>query len=210
MDNDAKRGGGDGVQGSDEDIVQKLKDQSPEALSLCIQRFGPSVTALVRRILAGVASSEDIEECVSDVFVTAWRQADKYDADRGSVRTWLLILTKFQALELRRKLTRQPPVIDDTALCAVPGDGQEPVVDAVLSRERQVELIACIRNMETGLRTVFLRRYLLHQSPYEIAKELGLTRSAVDNRLWRGRLWLRQQLEKLEKGGGSHGFGITT
>ncbi|WP_157061845.1 sigma factor-like helix-turn-helix DNA-binding protein [Alicyclobacillus ferrooxydans] len=50
---------------------------------------------------------------------------------------------------------------------------------------------------------------MLHTSPTEIAEELGISRSAVDNRLWRGRRWLRERLLDLEKGGGTFGSGTT-
>lgn len=196
---------------SKDNIIQELRAQNPEALSALIDDFSPVVLALTRRILAGVGSPEDIEECVSDVFVAAWKQAGQYDERRGSVRTWLLILTKYQALELRRKLARHGnEPAEQMMTTAASRDDEGPVLHEVLARERQRELVACVREMEPGLREVFVRRYILHHAPADIATELGLSRSAVDNRLSRGRRWLRERMKDLEKGGGSVGIGTTS
>jgi RNA polymerase sigma factor (sigma-70 family) len=47
---------------------------------------------------------EAAEEIVSDVYMQVWRDASRFDATRGSVIAWLLIITRSRALDwLRRK-----------------------------------------------------------------------------------------------------------
>ena len=196
---------------TEENVIDELRAHNQEALSFLIQQFATAVSALAWRILTGVGTSWGVEECVSDVFARAWNQADAYDEQRGSVRTWLLVMTKYQALEQRRKLSRRRVELgEQVSVGSVESNrGVESTLATVLSRERQQEITTCIREMEQGLREVFIRRYLLQLSPGEIAQELGISRSAVDNRLWRGRRWLRDRLLGLEKGGDTFGVGTT-
>ncbi|NMP23150.1 hypothetical protein [Sulfobacillus harzensis] len=51
-----------------ENVLRELHNRSPRALDFLVHEYTPVVSALVSRILAGVGTREDIEECVSDVF----------------------------------------------------------------------------------------------------------------------------------------------
>lgn len=213
------------MQITEDNVEEQLGARNPDALSFLIQQFGGTVLALAKRILGTVGTLQDVEECVSDVFVAAWNKSHQYDQTRGNLRTWLLILTKYQALDMRRKLVRQKTPMEwnnslppDTWTSAPPKEAElsppvrsvpdaEPVMTEVLSRERQRELVACVRTMDVKLREVFVRRYFLHASIESIAAELGLSRSAVDNRLYRGRGWLRDRMGEIERGGGPLGHG---
>jgi RNA polymerase sigma-70 factor (ECF subfamily) len=43
------------------------------------------------------------EEIVSDVYMQSWRDADKYDSERGRVLAWLLVITRSRALDTLRR-----------------------------------------------------------------------------------------------------------
>ncbi len=181
-------------------VMRSLCDRVPDALTFLIDQHERVISALVAQILAGVGTAEDVEECVSDVFVAAWRRASQYDPARGTVRTWLLMLAKYQALDMRRQLTPQEHLGLD--LFAPTAD---PVVEAVLSRERQQALVEHIERLEPGVRAVVVRRYLAAMAIPAIAEDLGIARSAVDNRLFRGRRQLRDFLAAEDEGGHSVG-----
>ena len=72
-----------------DNVLRELHNRSPLALDFLIREYTPVVSTLVSRILAGVGAREDIEECVSDVFVAAWDRISTYDGTRGTLRTWL-------------------------------------------------------------------------------------------------------------------------
>jgi len=48
------------------------------------------------------------EDVVQEVFVRAWRSASSYDADRASVRTWLLRITRNACIDLIRRRAARP------------------------------------------------------------------------------------------------------
>ncbi len=190
--------GGEPVFMTSENLVSQLRERSAEALSFLIHEHADATLSLASHILAGVGTPEDIEECVSEVFIQAWHRAHEYDETRGSVRTWLLILTKYQALNIRRRLMQHQTLESESIVC--PSD---PVLSQVLSRESQESLVACIQRLEPGVRDVIICRYFLDMSVPGIAAKLHLTRSQVYNRLSRGRERLRQQWDaiNMEEGG---------
>ena len=67
----------------------------------------PLASRLVSRALNLAATAVDraaAEEIVQDVFVAVWRNAGSFDPERGTVRDWLLKITRNRiANELRRR-----------------------------------------------------------------------------------------------------------
>ncbi|USG66404.1 sigma-70 family RNA polymerase sigma factor [Brevibacillus ruminantium] len=183
---------------SDENLTAELKKRNPAALEYAMNLYGKHVYALAHRIMGGMGKREDIEECVSDVFITAWKKIGEFDESKGSWRTWLLILAKYKALDYRRALQRRAkaPSPDDPP-------AQMPVEDVVISRERSAEIVRLVDSLSEPDRTIFIRRYFSYESMETIATAMGLTKRAVENRLFRTRQILKQQLQP-EGGEDSH------
>jgi RNA polymerase sigma factor (sigma-70 family) len=64
---------------------------------------GPHWEAMNRIALRMAPSRSHAEDILQDALALAWRTRKSYSADRGSVRTWLLVLTADQARKSRRK-----------------------------------------------------------------------------------------------------------
>lgn len=75
------------------------------ALAELYDRTGDLVHALASGILRDPGAAED---CVAEVFVHVWRHADRFDPERGSPETWLMVLTRSRALDLRRRRAVRP------------------------------------------------------------------------------------------------------
>jgi RNA polymerase sigma-70 factor, ECF subfamily len=173
-------------------LMNALRSQCPSALEQLMDRYGNSVYGLVSRILAGIGQTEDMEECVSDVFLATWKRIEQYDAEKGSLRTWILLLAKYLALDARRKLLRQPGMeefIDKVSR------GQS-LEETVLTKEAMVEMTAWANSLPDPDRTIFYRRYYYYESVEQIAIELKLTSKAVENRLYRLRKSLKSSLNE--------------
>ncbi|MDF2720634.1 MAG: hypothetical protein K0Q59_309 [Paenibacillus sp.] len=178
----------------EQQLAEGLRQHRPSALERLMDTYGQGVYGLVSRILAGAGQAEDVEECVSDVFLSAWRRIGEYDREKGSLRTWLLILAKYAALDARRKLLRSPG--------AEPFEDRDKaganVEEAVISKEANAELIATVNALPEPDRTIFYRRYFYYETVEQIANGLRLTGKAVENRLYR----LRKRFKaKLGEGG---------
>jgi len=179
------------LQVSEHNLAEELQRKNASALEYLMNTYAGSVYALVGRILADSARKEDVEECTSDVFLTIWQNAQAFNPHRGSFKTWLLLTAKYKALDYRRKLivsVEGYPLIGDQVGSA------SNVETKVLAKEERQQLVTAIETLGEPNKTIFYKRYFYYESIESIAKQLKLTRSAVDNRLWRCRRKLKNYL----------------
>jgi RNA polymerase sigma-70 factor (ECF subfamily) len=182
---------------TDGELHIQLVRRNTKALSTLIRLHTSPVYALTKRILAGIGCNQDVEECCSDVFHTAWEQINEFDPARATLRTWLLMLTRYKALDYRKRLTRtmeqsQDPVI----LHALPDPSPVTPETKLLQQEEQKRILNALEALQPLDKELVYRRYFLFESVQALAQELGLTRQAADNRLYRARKTLKIILEE--------------
>ncbi|MFO7565419.1 MAG: sigma-70 family RNA polymerase sigma factor [Enhygromyxa sp.] len=83
----------------DHELLAEAATGSVDSLAALYDRYAPLLLAVARRLLADPTAAEDL---VHDVFLEAWRNADAYAQQRGSVRTWLLVRLRSRALDRLR------------------------------------------------------------------------------------------------------------
>jgi RNA polymerase sigma-70 factor, ECF subfamily len=124
---------------SDYALVQAVAEGDGDALGELYDRFSPLLLALGRRILGDAEEAEDI---VQETFVHLWRRATRYDPQKSSVSTFLVLVTRSRAIDRLR--TRQ--VVDRTlgqvglepsATFDTSGDGVSRVMN--LERRKRVQ-----------------------------------------------------------------------
>ncbi|WP_214627712.1 sigma-70 family RNA polymerase sigma factor [Paenibacillus agaridevorans] len=179
------------MSGEEQQLVDALRHRLPSGLGSLMEKYGDVVYGLVRRVLAGAGRTEDVEECVSDVFLAAWKRIDEYDMTKGTLRTWLLILAKYAALDTRRKLLRHQVMQSFDGHAAAPG---ESVEEKVITKEASAELLALVNALPEPDKSLFYRRYFFYESIEQISQGLNLTVKAVESRLYRLRKWFKAKL----------------
>jgi len=92
---------------SDEALVALVAIGDRDALTVLVRRLQGQVFGLARRVLDGDAARA--EEVAQEAFVRLWRHAGSFDVRRGSVRAWVLTITRNLAIDARR-LRRDQPV----------------------------------------------------------------------------------------------------
>lgn len=71
---------------TDINLLQGLREQSPQAQQQALDRYGRDVFAQVVRLIPVV---ENAEEVYQDVFIKVFRNIGRYDAEKSSLRTWI-------------------------------------------------------------------------------------------------------------------------
>lgn len=206
------------VQGdwSDTTIATGLRQRDPAMLEAVIARYSREIFYFIRMILNNVGAVQDVEECVNDLFVSVWQDVEAFDPARGSFRTWLTMRAKYLALDRRRQLLRRQVPTVDLASFDADHDADAHVdhtewmdrqraqdhwtsesLDALLERrEEHDRLYAALERLpETDRNLVYLRYFGL-KSTEEIAAHTGLSKHAVDTRLWRARKHLKETLRE--------------
>lgn len=80
-------------------LVDRISARDPSALAELYDRFSSLLLALARRILRDESEAEEI---LQEVFLQVWNQAERYDRERSSVSTWLVLITRSRAIDRLR------------------------------------------------------------------------------------------------------------
>ncbi len=89
----------DPASASDAMLLVSIGRWHEEALAEVYRRHGNAVYGLARRV---VGSTSLAEEVTQDVFVDLWKQPERFDPERGALRTFLLTKAHGKSVDLIR------------------------------------------------------------------------------------------------------------
>ena len=84
---------------SDAVLVVAIGRWAEAALAEVYRRHGGAVHALAQRLLGPGGRADDVTQ---DVFVELWNRPERFDPDRGSLRTFLMTITHGRSVDLLR------------------------------------------------------------------------------------------------------------
>jgi len=185
-----------------EDVKQVLSEISDGALAVAIGRFqqdalaeayrrhAGAVFGLARRLLTDHARAEEI---VQEVFVRLWNEPDRFDPERGTMRSFLLANAHGRAVDLiRSETSRRRREQRESSLTADAGyDIAREVWDLALAGHVRDALEA----LEDGERSAIELAYFGGLTYREAALELGEAEGTVKSRIRTGLKKLRHELE---------------
>jgi RNA polymerase sigma-70 factor, ECF subfamily len=107
----------------DEALLVRIAAGDEAALACFYDRHAPRLYGLLRKVLE---CRDDADDALQLVFVQVWRTASQYDATRGGVKGWLVLIARSRARDLRRRARHaeqmSPLGVCDVSDPAVPGD----------------------------------------------------------------------------------------
>lgn len=172
----------------DKDILDQIRRDRTNGITLLIQQYGPLIRYIIRPILSDVHARED---CYAEITLRVWERFDQYNPGRGSIAAWLTAIARNTALNLLRSAAQNPasaPISDD-----VPTVEPSPE-DLIVKKEMVNKLRVALAILSTTDRTIIYRKYYYRQPIAQIAAELGMTERAIDGRLYRIKRRLRKEL----------------
>jgi len=171
----------DGVRRRDENTFQEL-----------FQTYAKLLWTIASGVLSSSTGAEqDIEECVSDAFIELWNHPEKYDPSRGSIKSYLCIITKNKAIDVWRRKNKEK-------IISLQDFMENQVEDDYSDFTEYGELYEAIRGLPEPTREIVIRRFFHDEKPGSIAKRLGLPKKEVENRLYRGKRELFESLSDKE------------
>ncbi len=156
------------------------------------------VYALAERILR---DAREAEEVLVEVFHYVWKKAHRYDASRGTVTAWLMVITRGRSLDRARARTARArreeelPPESKLSSCADPAGSAEA---ELMASERNGALGRALQALSERERHVIELAFFRGRTHEEIARDTGLPLGTIKSQIRRGLERLQQLLRTLE------------
>jgi len=183
----------------DEELLQTLRRSPDEGMRVLIDRYAGLVYGIIRRKLSAKWFCEaDVESCAADVFSEFYCDLDSYRPEAGSIRSWLCVMTRNNAIDLlRRKKKEQDRLEPEEDLAE-----DFSLEDEVVNRQTRLALMKAIRELGEPDHEILVRKFFFGQSSREIGEKLQLSAVNVDTRTHRALKKLRERFGKEWRGEG--------
>ena len=174
---------------ADAALVHRISRGDHSALAEAYKAHCAAVIGLARGRLRNATLAEDVAQVV---FTRLWRSPERFDASRGSLRSFLLRDTHGRAIDLIRSETARRTREDrDVQQSSAVADGPEyEVWDAVRSSRVRAALGAIPERERAAIQLAFYEGY----SYAEVADVLGEPEGTVKSRIRSGLKRLRGPL----------------
>ena len=174
----------------DAQLMRRVAADDQEAIAALYDRF---VSLVFRMAYQTLPTRPEAEDAVQEVFVRLWRTADRFDAEKAALVTWVMLITRRHIVDrLRRTRSRISTVSMD--------EGQQktgvvlPRTSPLEQDERFGELMKRVDALPELQRTVVIRSYLGGQTLRQISEELGTPLGTIKSALSRALVRLRERV----------------
>lgn len=176
------------VESTDSLTAARLAAGDERALAEVFDRLAPAVYAAAVRLVADVNLAEDV---VQDVFVDLWSHPDRYDAELGSLRTYLCMRARHRALDVLRSELRRLARQERRERMTSTEPQPEPI-DGLLTAETIDAVRKAMRTLPPEQLQLVELAYFQGMSYRDAARVAGIPEGTAKSRL-------RLALTKLEK-----------
>ncbi|MFN3166900.1 MAG: RNA polymerase sigma factor [Phycisphaeraceae bacterium] len=193
-------------QPSDTVLIEQVQGGDRAALGRLLEMHQDRLFNIALRM---VSNRDDAAEVTQDAMVKIIQHIDTFRSE-AQITTWMTRIVMNQAITRlrRRKLrdhasldsARPSPSGDDAgaSLRKVLEDSREPAAEQRVEEGEMIErLLAAIDRLDTDFRAVIVLRDLEELDYQQIADTLEIKVGTVKSRLFRARLALRQEMQKI-------------
>lgn len=171
-------------------LLRRLRRGDESVLPELIRKYSGYAYAIAFNILSHALGEEDIEEVVSDSFLSIWENRASIETEM--LKAYLAAVVRNKAKTALRKHHAEEPLDDDILQISIPNQPEQKIL---LSELREIAHDA-VDSLDEPDREIFQRYYFLYQKTEEISRALGLKDATVRARLSRGRKRLKDYLEE--------------
>ncbi|MBR1750377.1 MAG: sigma-70 family RNA polymerase sigma factor [Ruminococcus sp.] len=177
---------------TDKELIELIKREPEQGLSELLDRYSGYVCTIAFSKLSGVCGKEDIEEAVSDIFMSFYEYVLKSEKELTAIAPFLAVIAKRQSINLYKKhISKAETVSFEDIADTIADDG-----DNSRLREQLIEAITALGKPDSE---IFMRKYFFGQKSRSIAQDLNMKTNTVDKIVSRGLVKLRKILVDKEE-----------
>lgn len=146
------------------------------------RQLAPRARIVASRVLRDEAAAEDV---VQEVFEGLWRRPASYDPGRGSLSSYLMMVTRSRAVDRLRTRNAVAAAIDRSgrAEASTATAAQDSAADVVLLRERRRQVLHALEHLPPDQREALLLAYGLGLSTREVAEVVRVPAGTAKSRV---------------------------
>jgi RNA polymerase sigma factor (sigma-70 family) len=163
----------------DQLLAERLRSGDREALGVLYDRYASVAMAVAVRVVSDRQLAEDL---VHDAYVAVWQKIDRFDASRGSLRSWLLTIVRNRAID-RLRVTRPSIEVGEADEQSLLRTGANPTWEAMVQRRSAAELRQALAQLPDEQRQAVELAYFGGRTYREIAVLTGVAQGTANGRM---------------------------
>jgi len=180
---------------TDQEFKEHMK-RSPEGCMRAIfDEYCNYVYIIAATKLKSCGTTEDIEECVSDVFTEVFKKMEYLGDREGDLKGFIGVIARRKAIDMFRKLNvkaYRTISADDEGIREI--SSTENIIESSEMSERNSILFNKIKELGEPDTTIIIKQYYYNMTVAEIGKAISMTAAAVQKRSVRARQKLKKML----------------
>lgn len=158
---------------SEDELASAFAAQADGAFEEVYRRYGALLRTAARHVLG---ANGDAEDCVHDALMRVWSRR-KYCSGRGSLRAFLAVCIRNEAISRRRSSTRLAALEERTASDPFDGDAGDRSIDAADRVTIRAALATLPREQRDIIELAYWGRYTQSEIATKLAVPLGTIKS---------------------------------
>jgi RNA polymerase sigma-70 factor (ECF subfamily) len=176
--------------GADARLAARIRAGQAEALGELYDAHASTALATALRV---VGDRQEAEDVVHDAFIAVWRKIDRFDADRGSLRAWLMTIVRNRAVD--RVRARRPRIdLDDADERSLLRTGANPTWEDALRNASAADVREALARLPDEQRHAIELAYFEGYTYREVAEVTGVAEGTANGRMRLALGKLRQSL----------------
>ncbi|MDG1996319.1 MAG: sigma-70 family RNA polymerase sigma factor [Emcibacteraceae bacterium] len=173
-------------------VIEVAQKKDRKAFKILFEYFAPRLKSYLLNFKIADQKAEDLAQ---EVMITLWQKADKFDAEKAKLSTWLFRVARNKYIDLVRK-QKYPELNADDLMSAMVAPEQ---TDKSLEDKQSSALIKeAMKLLNDDQRRVIELSFFKELSHSQIAEETGLPLGTVKSRIRTAFQTLRKELGELQ------------
>lgn len=171
---------------TDRQLIAIISENPDEGIRIAIERYGDLVYSIAVRVL-GKNKKEDVEECVSAVFVRLWKYRKNFKEEKGSLQSYIITIARNEALRKTKSLHKK------IWMMYYRENFENSLESKWIEKESAKNIKEMIDQLKYPDNQIIIQRYFWEYNIKDIAHNLELDEKVVTNKIY----YLKKKLKKI-------------